>query len=130
MEKLIEQNNMRIGYYNQHFIDYMPLDKNAVDYIQSISVLENNTEQHARMLLGIIGLRGDVHKLPIKSLSGGQKARVAFVALQVQSPHVLFLDEPTNHLDIEAIDGLIEAINNYDGAVINYYSQFGVSNKN
>jgi ATP-binding cassette subfamily F protein 3 len=51
-------------------------------------------------------------------MAGGQKSRVAFCKATWDSPHLLMLDEPTNHLDVEAVDALIEAINDFKGGVI------------
>jgi ATPase subunit of ABC transporter with duplicated ATPase domains len=50
--------------------------------------------------------------------SGGQKVRVAFVAIQIRNPHLIILDEPTNHLDIETIQALIKGINEYNGGIL------------
>lgn len=54
----------------------------------------------------------------IKTLSGGEKRRVALCRLLLQEPDVLLLDEPTNHLDAETIQWLEIHLQNYKGTVI------------
>lgn len=106
---------VRIGRYNQHFVDKLPLEKTPVECIQDLGIPE---EDKARRLLGSFGLEGVVHKNQIATLSGGQKARVAFAAISAEKPHFLLLDEPTNHLDVESIDALCESIKNFKGGVL------------
>jgi ATP-binding cassette subfamily F protein 3 len=54
----------------------------------------------------------------VAHLSGGEKARLLMGLASFNGPHLLILDEPTNHLDIDSRAALIEAINDYEGAVI------------
>ncbi len=61
--------------------------------------------------------RDDVTK-KVANLSGGEAARLIFARLGVQQPNVLVLDEPTNHLDLEAIEALVEALDEYEGTLI------------
>jgi ATP-binding cassette, subfamily F, member 3 len=51
-------------------------------------------------------------------LSGGEKARLLLGLATMNGPNLLILDEPTNHLDMGARQSLIEALNDYNGAVI------------
>ena len=55
---------------------------------------------------------------PIGMLSGGERRRVALVAVLLSRHSVLMLDEPTNHLDVEAIEELERALAAYDGTVL------------
>ena len=54
----------------------------------------------------------------LKSLSGGEKSKVAFVRLLYSKPEILLLDEPTNHLDLDTKDYIINYIKSYKGLVL------------
>jgi ATP-binding cassette subfamily F protein 1 len=107
---------LRIGVYNQHFVDRLPMDEDPVTYLRRL--FNEETYQSVRNKLGKYGLEGHAHTIPIRDLSGGQKARVVFVELSLMQPHLLFLDEPTNNLDIESIDALCQALREYNGGVV------------
>ena len=55
---------------------------------------------------------------PIGLMSDGQRSRLVFAMLAMQTSGVLLLDEPTNHLDLDAVDGLAAAIKAFQGGVV------------
>ena len=55
---------------------------------------------------------------PVKSLSGGEKTRVALARMLLNNPQLIILDEPANHLDLNAIHWLEGYLANYKGAVL------------
>ena len=57
-------------------------------------------------------------RAPVRSLSGGEKARLLLAKLMARSSNFLVLDEPTNDLDIETLDLLQDLLGQYDGTVI------------
>lgn len=113
---IVMDNRVRVGYYSQHSSESLPLNKTPIEHLHDVK--PELKIQEARKYLGSIGLEGNLHSKPIKSLSGGQRVRVAFVTLYLNEPHVIFLDEPTNHLDIETIDALIKSIEDFKGGVV------------
>ena len=57
-------------------------------------------------------------RAPVRSLSGGEKARLLLAKIMARESNLLVLDEPTNDLDIETLDLLQELLDDYDGTVL------------
>ena len=57
-------------------------------------------------------------RAPVRSLSGGEKARLLLAKLMARESNLLVLDEPTNDLDVETLDLMQELLSRYDGTVI------------
>lgn len=113
------KDGIRVGYYNQHFEQQLPFNKTPIEFLYDFAPNEgNNKYEVIRSYLGKINLEAQAHNKLIGELSGGQKARVAFVKLIFDSPHMLLLDEPTNHLDIETVEALIDCLEVYEGGIL------------
>jgi len=120
--EIIYNSQLKIGYYNQHFDNQLPLDKTPLEYLYSIVpqhlIKNGNTEQTIRSFLGKVRLEGSSHTKQIGKLSGGQKARIAIVNLIFKCPNCLILDEPTNHLDLDTVESLIDGLCDFKGSII------------
>ena len=107
---------MRTGYFAQHQLDEMSPELTPVQ--QLAQYLPKANERELRTRLGGAGFPEEKVATQIGNLSGGERARLLIMFAALESPHLLILDEPTNHLDIDSRAALIEAINDYPGAVI------------
>lgn len=77
------------------------------------------SDQKIKQLMGdfLFHPMGDAH-IKVRTLSGGQKARIQLIGMLINDPQLLILDEPTNHLDLPSIEELENAMSDYHGAII------------
>ena len=111
-----EGKNLVVGYFSQHQVDDLDLQKNAIQHIQSID--EKATEAEIRNFLGGFNFRDNKAKDSIKYFSGGEKARLALAKIAFQKPNLLLMDEPTNHLDMDMRQALTVALQDFSGAIL------------
>ncbi|TPW25259.1 ATP-binding cassette domain-containing protein [Marinobacter nauticus] len=108
--------HLAIGYFAQHQLESLDLDASPFLHLQRLA--PTASEQKVRDFLGGFDFHGDEALAPIRSFSGGEKARVALAVIAWQKPNLLLLDEPTNHLDLEMRQALTMALQNFDGAIV------------
>ncbi|MEP6787915.1 MAG: energy-dependent translational throttle protein EttA, partial [Acidobacteriota bacterium] len=72
----------------------------------------------SRLEMAMDALRCPPPETTVKTLSGGEKRRVALCRLLLQKPDILLLDEPTNHLDAESVGWLEQHLQKYEGTII------------
>ncbi len=108
--------NLKVGYFAQHQLDELDPEESAYYHVRRL--MPNQPEAKVRARVGAIGFSGQAGNALVSSLSGGEKARLLLGLATFEAPHLVILDEPTNHLDIDSRGALIEAINEYPGAVI------------
>lgn len=83
----------------------------------SIITEQTGNDQRAMNALARYGLAGAATR-PYETLSGGQKARLAILVLELSGVNLLLLDEPTDNLDIDSSRALEQALDSFDGAVL------------
>ncbi|WP_210491127.1 ABC-F family ATP-binding cassette domain-containing protein [Microvirga antarctica] len=107
---------MDVAYFAQHQVD--ELNPNATAYDHVAQRMPDAPVAKARARAARFGFGGAKSETPVSNLSGGEKARLLMGLAAFNGPNLLILDEPTNHLDIDSRTALMEAINDYEGAVI------------
>jgi ATP-binding cassette subfamily F protein 3 len=114
--KVVRADKLSIGYFAQHQTDELDLDGSPYDHVRRLMLGAPETKIRARV--GAIGFSGKAGDTVVRSLSGGEKARLLLGLATFFAPNMIILDEPTNHLDIDSRAALAEAINEFPGAVI------------
>ncbi|MEL7687868.1 ABC-F family ATP-binding cassette domain-containing protein [Citromicrobium bathyomarinum] len=107
---------LKVGYFTQYQVEELAGEDTPLDLMNR--AMEGAAQSAVRAQLGRFGFSGPRAQQRVDKLSGGERARLALALITRDAPHLLILDEPTNHLDVDAREALIQAINDYSGAVI------------
>jgi len=105
----------RWGYFDQGHLS-LNLDNTLIEEI--LRDQKDMKETDAKALLGQLNFRGNDVYNQVGKLSGGERARLAFLRLIIQPYNFLILDEPTNHMDLESKMAIEGALNSFGGTAI------------
>jgi ATP-binding cassette, subfamily F, member 3 len=112
----VRHSRLRCGFFAQHQIEDLDAERTPLQHMAEL--MPNSGESAVRARLGRFGFGQDKALVKVDDLSGGEKARLNFALITHAAPPLLVFDEPTNHLDIAAREALVEAINDFAGAVV------------
>ena len=107
---------LKVGWFHQHQIEALDPNDTPLDIIRR--EMPEASEASRRSRLAQYGLGHEKVETSVANLSGGERARLLLNLVAAEKPHLLILDEPTNHLDIDSRRALLDALNDYEGAVI------------
>ena len=107
---------MKVAYFAQHQLDELKEGGTPFSHVREL--MPDAREAKVRARAAQMGFPGQKADTPVSNISGGEKARLLMGLATFGGPHLLILDEPTNHLDIDSRVALMDAINEYDGAII------------
>jgi ATP-binding cassette subfamily F protein 3 len=107
--------NTALAYFGQTNISRLDDKNNIEDEVWSVNPILSRTV--IRSVCGAMMFEGDSALKNVSVLSGGEKSRVLLAKILLTPCNLLLLDEPTNHLDMYSVEALVEAIEDFDGAV-------------
>ncbi len=114
--RMQRERRIGVGWFHQHQIEALDPGETALDILRRAR--PEDSEQSYRSRLALWGIGFDKQSTTAANLSGGERARLLLNLVAMAAPHLLILDEPTNHLDIDSRRALLDALNDYAGAVI------------
>jgi ATPase subunit of ABC transporter with duplicated ATPase domains len=108
--------SLKMGYFAQQSLDVLDPELTVLEQLQRD--FPQDGIGSLRSLAGAFQFSGDDVDKRIRSLSGGEKSRLAMARMLYDPPNFLVLDEPTNHLDLATKEMLVEALKNFEGTMI------------
>ncbi len=108
--------SLKMGYFAQQSLDILDPELTVIEQLAKDFPHENLGA--IRSLAGAFQFSGDDVDKRIRSLSGGEKSRLAMARMLYDPPNFLVLDEPTNHLDIATKEMLVEALSGFEGTML------------
>jgi ATPase subunit of ABC transporter with duplicated ATPase domains len=108
--------SLNMGYFAQQSLDVLDADITVIEQLQRD--FPQDGLGSLRTLAGAFQFSGDDVEKKIRSLSGGEKSRLAMARMLYHPPNFLVLDEPTNHLDLATKEMLVEALKGFEGTMI------------
>jgi ATPase subunit of ABC transporter with duplicated ATPase domains len=108
--------SLTMGYFAQQALDVLDPELTIAEQLQKDFPADGIGS--LRTLAGAFQFSGDDTDKKIRSLSGGEKSRLAMARMLYNPPNFLVLDEPTNHLDLATKEMLVDALKNFEGTMI------------
>jgi ATPase subunit of ABC transporter with duplicated ATPase domains len=108
--------SLKMGYFAQQSLDVLNPDLTVIEQLQQD--FPQDGLGSLRTLAGAFQFSGDEIDKKIRSLSGGEKSRLAMARMLYDPPNFLVLDEPTNHLDLATKEMLVNALTTFEGTMI------------
>lgn len=112
--QIVKDERIKIGYYSQEF-ETFDMDDTLFKFVCDWS---GRPEVQVRPFLAKFMFKGSVLRQSIKSLSGGEKTRLAIALLMLENYNFLVLDEPTTYLDVLSQRVILEALKKYTGTML------------
>ena len=114
--EMVRARKLLPGYFAQHQLEELDGSRTPIETLSDLR--PKLLPQQVRTQLGGFGLSGEKQLTKVADLSGGERARLMLALSTLDRPNLIILDEPTNHLDIDARNELLDALNNFEGAVL------------
>jgi len=108
--------SLNMGYFAQQSLDLLDPELTIIEQLQQD--FPQDGMGSLRSLAGAFQFSGDEVDKRIRSLSGGEKSRLAMARMLYNPPNFLVLDEPTNHLDLATKEMLVHALKDFEGTMI------------